>query len=93
MQDISLASREQRIGIGQVDEAVMQMDEATQLNAALVEEAAAASAKLRRLAQDLLQEVGVFKVAGQVRTDVAAPDRNRQGHAQSAAQPRVALEA
>jgi methyl-accepting chemotaxis protein len=41
--EIASASREQSIGIEQVNKAVMQMDEGTQQNAALVEQAAAAS--------------------------------------------------
>lgn len=42
MGDITAASREQEAGISQVNQAVMQMDQVTQHNAALVEEAAAA---------------------------------------------------
>jgi methyl-accepting chemotaxis protein/methyl-accepting chemotaxis protein-1 (serine sensor receptor) len=62
MSEISAASREQSTGIGQVSEAVMQMDQVTQQNAALVEESAAAAASLRHQAQKLVQTVSVFRV-------------------------------
>jgi len=57
---ISMASSEQNQGLGQVSEAVSQMDRATQQNAALVEEMAAAASSLNDLAQDLVQTVSVF---------------------------------
>ena len=58
--DITAASAEQSTGIGQVSQAVLQMDEVTQQNAALVEEAAAASQSLEGEAAKLLQVVSVF---------------------------------
>ncbi|WP_306532507.1 methyl-accepting chemotaxis protein [Janthinobacterium sp. BJB304] len=58
--DITAASAEQSTGIGQVSQAVVQMDEVTQQNAALVEEAAAASQSLEGEAANLLQVVSVF---------------------------------
>ncbi|MBT9553259.1 MAG: MCP four helix bundle domain-containing protein [Hydrogenophaga sp.] len=64
MSDISAASQEQRIGMGQVSEAVSQMDQATQQNAALVEESAAAAASLRNQADQLVHAVSVFRLAG-----------------------------
>jgi methyl-accepting chemotaxis protein len=60
--DISGASREQSVGVGQVSEAVMQMDQTTQQNAALVEQSAAAAASLRQQAGQLVQAVSVFKL-------------------------------
>jgi methyl-accepting chemotaxis protein len=60
--EISSASREQSVGVGQVSEAVMQMDQTTQQNAALVEESAAAAASLRQQAGQLVQAVSVFKL-------------------------------
>jgi methyl-accepting chemotaxis protein len=60
--DISGASREQSMGVGQVSEAVMQMDQATQQNAALVEQSAAAAASLRQQAGQLVQAVSVFQL-------------------------------
>jgi methyl-accepting chemotaxis protein len=60
--DIALASREQSSGIDQVSTAITQMDSVTQQNAALVEEASAASASLNDQAQSLVRAVSVFKV-------------------------------
>jgi methyl-accepting chemotaxis protein len=64
MGEISAASNEQAAGVAQVGEAVRQMDNATQQNAALVEEMAAAASSLKVQAQDLVQVVAVFKLAG-----------------------------
>jgi len=60
--EISTASGEQSDGIGQVNQAITQMDEATQQNAALVEEAAAASLSLQEQAQHVEQAVSIFKL-------------------------------
>ena len=60
MGEISTASKEQSHGIDQIGHAVSQMDQVTQQNAALVEQAAAASQNLRHQGAGLLQEVGVF---------------------------------
>jgi len=62
MGDISAASVEQSAGVSQVGEAVTQMDQATQQNAALVEEMAAAASSLRTQSQELVQAVAVFKL-------------------------------
>ena len=61
--EISSASNEQAAGVEQVGQSVAQMDQATQQNAALVEEMAAAASSLKSQAQDLVQVVGVFKLA------------------------------
>jgi methyl-accepting chemotaxis protein-2 (aspartate sensor receptor) len=67
MGEISAASEEQSSGIDQVNRAVSQMDEVTQQNAALVEEAAAAAGSLQEQAQRLAEAVAVFKInEGQV---------------------------
>ncbi|WP_233234729.1 methyl-accepting chemotaxis protein [Bordetella sp. LUAb4] len=72
MGEISAASEEQSTGIDQVNRAVSQMDEVTQQNAALVEEAAAAAGSLQEQAQRLAEAVAVFKInQGQV-IDVSA---------------------
>ncbi|WP_415266223.1 methyl-accepting chemotaxis protein [Acidovorax sacchari] len=63
MGEISAASSEQSAGVAQVGEAVTQMDQTTQQNAALVEEMAAAASSLRSQAQDLVQAVSVFRLA------------------------------
>ena len=62
MGEISVASREQASGVSQVGEAVTQMDQTTQQNAALVEQMAAAATGLKGQAQDLVQVVAVFKL-------------------------------
>ncbi len=49
--------------MAQVGEAVTQMDQATQQNAALVEQMAAAASSLKGQAQDLVQAVAIFKLA------------------------------
>ena len=60
--DIADASREQSDGIGQVNHAITRMDEVTQQNAALVEQAAAAAQALREQATRLVETVRIFKV-------------------------------
>ena len=62
MSEITAASAEQSQGIEQVNTAITQMDEVTQQNAALVEEAAAAAESLQEQAQNLAVSVGTFKV-------------------------------
>ena len=62
MGEISAASHEQSLGVSQVGEAVMQMDQVTQQNAALVEEMAAAASSLTEQAQDLVASMAVFKL-------------------------------
>lgn len=63
--EISLASAEQSSGVAQVGEAVGHMDQATQQNAALVEQSAAAAASLKQRARELVEAVGVFTHAKQ----------------------------
>jgi methyl-accepting chemotaxis protein len=62
MGEISAASNVQSLGVSQVGEAVTQMDQVTQQNAALVEEMAAAASSLKSQAQELVQVVAVFKL-------------------------------
>jgi len=64
VQEISVASQEQTEGIGQINTAMTQMDQVTQQNAALVEQAAAAAGALEDQAARLRQTVSVFKVKG-----------------------------
>ncbi len=78
MGEISSASNEQSLGVAQVGEAVTQMDQATQQNAALVEEMAAAASSLKSQAEDLVQTVAVFELgnqAGTLRSYAPAPKR------------------
>ncbi|MFX6040829.1 chemotaxis protein, partial [Acinetobacter baumannii] len=60
--EISSASQEQSAGITEVGNAVTLMDEATQQNAALVEEAAAAAKSLQEQAAHLAAVVAGFKL-------------------------------
>ena len=64
-QDISVASREQSAGVTQMGEAVAHMDQATQQNAALVEQMSAAAVSLNQQAGQLLQTVQVFRLQPQ----------------------------
>ncbi len=63
--EISAASGEQSSGLQQINQAVVQMDNATQQNAALVEQAAAAAGALQEQAASLSQAVSVFRLSGQ----------------------------
>ncbi|WP_170168390.1 methyl-accepting chemotaxis protein [Pseudorhodoferax soli] len=60
--DVSNASAEQSAGVAQVREAVVQMDQTTQQNAALVEEMAAAASSLQQQADELVRTVSVFRL-------------------------------
>jgi methyl-accepting chemotaxis protein len=90
--EISSASREQSDGIAQVNKAITQMDEVTQQNAALVEEAAAAAQSLQTQAVTLAEAVSIFRIEAEqggaavvraaVRVAASAPAR--------AAAPKVA---
>jgi methyl-accepting chemotaxis protein len=62
MGEITAASQEQSSGIEEVNRAIAQMDEMTQQNAALVEEAAAAAESMQEQAAALAQAVAVFKL-------------------------------
>ncbi|MBB2926494.1 methyl-accepting chemotaxis protein [Paraburkholderia silvatlantica] len=75
MNEISAASGEQRTGIEQVNQAVTQMDEVTQQNAALVEEASAAAQSMSSQAAALRELVSVFNIgsAGRAATANVAP--------------------
>jgi methyl-accepting chemotaxis protein len=65
MNDIAGASSEQSTGIEQVNTSIVQMDQVTQQNAALVEQASAAAQALAFQASGLLQAVAIFKIHGQ----------------------------
>ncbi|WP_445658816.1 methyl-accepting chemotaxis protein [Achromobacter sp. NCFB-sbj8-Ac1-l] len=88
MGEISAASEEQSSGIDQVNRAVSQMDEVTQQNAALVEEAAAAAGSLQEQAERLVEAVAVFKINAGAVIDVPARQL-----AQPRSAPRVAAPA
>ncbi|NDP40402.1 MAG: HAMP domain-containing protein [Rhodoferax sp.] len=62
--EITAASNEQSSGIAHVNQAIGNLDQMTQQNAALVEESAAAAESLREQASQLAQAVSVFKISG-----------------------------
>ncbi|PVX76301.1 methyl-accepting chemotaxis protein [Paraburkholderia unamae] len=72
MNEISAASGEQRTGIEQVNQAVTQMDEVTQQNAALVEEASAAAQSMSSQASALRELVSVFNIGSAGRAATAS---------------------
>ena len=72
MSSIADASREQTVGIEQVNEAITQMDQVTQQNAALVEEAAAAAESMQEQASAMVSLVSVF----QLNPSAASPARS-----------------
>ena len=61
--EISAGAKEQSVGIGQVNEAVNELDSMTQHNASMVEESSAAAAELREQADRLGKLVGAFKLS------------------------------
>lgn len=75
MGEITTASHQQAVGVAQVDETINQIDGATQQNAALVEEMAAAASSLKAQAYDLVKVVASFKL------DAGAPDGDGDGTA------------
>ena len=60
--EISSATQAQTQGIGQVSDAVTQLDQVTQQNAALVEQSAAAADSLNQQAGKLVQAVSIFSL-------------------------------
>jgi methyl-accepting chemotaxis protein len=75
MGEISAASNEQALGVAQVGEAVSHMDQATQQNAALVEQMAAAASSLKSQADDLVHVVDVFKLGDNQANALSAHSR------------------
>ncbi|WP_317205292.1 methyl-accepting chemotaxis protein [Janthinobacterium sp.] len=73
--EITAASTEQSVGIEEVHKAIGQMDQVTQQNAALVEEAAAAAESMQLQAESLAQVVSVFKLQPGAAAKVSAIGR------------------
>ncbi len=96
--EIAAAGQEQSSGIEQVNKAVMQMDEMTQQNAALVEEAASASESMEEQAKGMLKLMDFFHVGDsgtsyaneepRSRPRAAAPSSQQRAPARSAAAPK-----
>jgi methyl-accepting chemotaxis protein len=85
MGEISAASREQSTGVAQVGEAITQMDQATQQNAALVEEMAAAASGLKTQALQLVNTVATFRTGAQGAAAPAPQNASRTAQAMPAA--------
>ncbi len=77
--EISAASQEQAAGIDQVNKAVMQMDQITQQNAAIVEEAAAASQAMNAQARGLQTVVGQFSIEDRYVTEAQQKAESKSG--------------
>ena len=84
--EISTASNEQSAGVAQVGDAITQMDQTTQQNAALVEQSAAAADSLRTQAQQLVQAVSVFQLSNSLATTGADGAHGGQPHARPSPQ-------
>jgi methyl-accepting chemotaxis protein len=79
MSEIAAASSEQATGIQEVSNSVVQMDEMTQQNAALVEQAAAAADSMRQQSGELAQRVSVFKVGNNRKPEQVSYARSLNG--------------
>ena len=92
--EITEASQEQTSGIEQVNQAIMLMDQDTQQNAALVEQAAKASGAMQDQVANLERVVGVFKLdAAHSRATIIAPaPRATQLGAAAKDKPKSALD-
>ncbi|WP_414494068.1 methyl-accepting chemotaxis protein [Stenotrophomonas maltophilia] len=91
MAEISAASQEQSAGIEQVNQTVVQMDETTQQNAALVEEATAAARAMEDQAAQLADAVAIFRLDNQVSAAVkAAAERVEPARITTVARPQPA---
>jgi len=90
MGEITSASQEQTLGIEQINAAISQMDEVTQQNAALVEQAAAASQSMQEQAGNLATVVGFFKTGAHA---AAAPAPRRSAPAPARPAPPSATRA
>jgi len=75
MVEITAASQEQSQGIDQINHAVVEMDNVTQQNAALVEEAAAAAASMQDQSANLVKAVDFFRINGAGNSSARTPAR------------------
>jgi len=78
MGEIAVASQEQSSGIEQINQAIMQMDDVTQQNASLVEEAAAAAASLEEQSVKLVRSVDMFKLDNSVAASASLAQRGER---------------
>lgn len=68
---IARAAGEQAVGLSEINSGVNQLDQVTQQNAAVAEEANAAAVSLQQRAEDLMQEIARFRVTRQLQPDLA----------------------
>ena len=87
MSEISAATQEQTSGIDEINRAISQMDQVTQQNAALVEEAAAASQSMQDQAARLAEVVSVFKIGGHLAGNITQANRTTKPHLNKATLP------
>jgi methyl-accepting chemotaxis protein len=87
MEEIAAASGEQSRGIEQVNTAITQMDEVTQQNAALVEQATAASQSLEDQGRKLTQAVSSFRLGTEHSTGYATPVTSAKALARTQVKP------
>jgi methyl-accepting chemotaxis protein len=73
MAEISAASMEQSTGIGQVHQAISEIDRITQQNAAMVQQESEAANRLQVQAEDLVETVNIFRLAAAAAPAVRAP--------------------
>jgi methyl-accepting chemotaxis protein len=74
LENIAATSQEQSVGIEQINKAILQMEELTQQNAALVEEAAAASVSMEKSADYMLEVVKFFRT--ELNDSSTTPEQN-----------------
>ena len=89
MGEISAASAEQASGVDQIGAAVTHMDQATQQNATLVEEIAAAASSLKLQASELVETVAVFKLSEDTGYAIAAIGNTAGSSTSASAQRRI----
>jgi methyl-accepting chemotaxis protein len=87
--EISSVAIEQSSGLGQVNEAVAQMDQVTQQNAALVEQSAAAASSLRDQAGNLARAVSVFRLSEHGSRPLALAEKANRPPAPARAAPSI----
>jgi len=87
--EMTAATSEQSAGIDQINYAITNMDHATQQNAALVEESAAAAKAMQQQAQELLRLVAFFQVDGAVADEEPDSEASPQPSQKAAARPVV----
>jgi methyl-accepting chemotaxis protein len=88
--EITAAAREQSEGIGGVNNTMNQLDQATQQNAALVEQSAAAAESLKDQAQRLAEIIAVFKVGQVAAAPLAVPSAKKASVPRATQTPRAA---